>query len=140
MQGRKILMMCAVGLVLAIGITALGDAGQPRKALLKQYWGHVKSLKIDRCGYRPGQCEGSIVLTERQGVDVVLSIRPGTWIKRGDRLVLLDELAVGHEIHVQAVELTEDGSLRATTVEVSTQPQPDTTSSRSNGKDASRDR
>jgi len=126
--------------LLTIGIMALGDAGQPRKALLKQYWGHVKSLKIDRCGYRPGQCEGSIVLAERQGIDVVLSIRPGTWIKRGDRLVLLDELEVGHGIHVQAVELTGDGSLRATTVDVSTQSQQDTTSSRSDGRDASRDR
>jgi hypothetical protein len=140
MQGRKILMMCAVSLLLTIGMIALGDAGQQRKALLKQYWGHVKSLKIDRCGYRPGQCEGSIVLAERQGTDVVLSIRPGTWIKRGDRLVLLDELAVGHEIHVQAVELAGDGSLRATTVDVSTKPQQDTTSSQGDGKDPLRDR
>jgi hypothetical protein len=140
MWGRKILIICAVSLSLTIGVMALGNAGQQRKALLKQYWGHVKSLKIDRCGYRPGQCEGSIVLTERQGIDVVLSIRPGTWIKRGERLVLLDELAVGHEIHVQAVELTGDGSLRATTVDVSTQPQQDTTSSRTDGQDASRDR
>jgi hypothetical protein len=65
---------------------------------------------------------GSIVLAERLGAEVVLAIRPGTWIKRGDRLVLLDELAVGQEIHVQAIELIGEGSLRATTVDVSTNP------------------
>ena len=35
-----------------------------------------------------------------------MAIRPGTWIKRGDRLVLLDELRVGHDVHVQAIEIT----------------------------------
>jgi hypothetical protein len=34
-----------------------------------------------------------------------LAIRPGTWIKRGERLVLLEELRVGHDVHVQAIEI-----------------------------------
>jgi hypothetical protein len=34
----------------------------------------------------------------------MLSIRPGMWIKRGDHLVLLEELRAGDEIHVQAYE------------------------------------
>jgi Sigma-70 region 2 len=35
-----------------------------------------------------------------------LSIRPGMWIKREDRLVLLEELRAGDDIHVQAFELS----------------------------------
>jgi hypothetical protein len=35
------------------------------------------------------------------------------WIKRGDRLVLLDELRVGDEIHVQAFEMAETGAAQA---------------------------
>jgi len=122
MQSGKILMMCALCLTFTIGMIAPGEAGEQRRALLKQYWGQIKSVRIDRCGYRPGLCEGSIVLAERQGAEVVIAIRPGTWIKRGDRLVILDELAVGQEIHVQAIELIGEGSLRATTVDVSTNP------------------
>jgi hypothetical protein len=122
MQSGKILMMYVLSLMFTVGMIAPVYGGQQRRALLKQYWGHVKALKIERCGYRPGLCEGSIILAERQGTEVVLSIRPGTWIKRGDRLVLLDELEVGNEIHVQAVELTGEGSLRAATVDLSAQP------------------
>jgi hypothetical protein len=38
--------------------------------------------------------------------EVSLAIRPGTRIKRGDRLVLIEELSVGHDVHVQATEST----------------------------------
>jgi hypothetical protein len=41
---------------------------------------------------------------------VVLSIRPGMWIKRGDQLVLLEELRPGDEIHVQAYERSGSGA------------------------------
>jgi hypothetical protein len=122
MLSGKTLMICAFSVILIIGTIAPGDGGEQRRALLQQYWGYVKSINIDRCGYRPGLCEGSIVLAERQRGEVVLAIRPGTWIKRGDRLVLFDELEVGQEIHVQAVELVGEGSLRATTIDISAKP------------------
>jgi hypothetical protein len=50
-------------------------------------------------------CEGVIVLAHREGAEVTLAIRPGTWIKRGKRLVLLEELRVGHDVHMQAIEI-----------------------------------
>jgi hypothetical protein len=53
---------------------------------------------------------------------LALAIRPGTWIKRGDRLVLLEELRVGNDVHVQAIEIAEAGVTRATTIDVSTNP------------------
>ena len=114
--------MFVCSLLLTIGMVAPGGGGQQSRALLKQYWGQVKSINVERCGHRPGLCQGSIVLAERQKGDVVLAIRPGTWIKRGDRLVLLDELEVGQEIHVQAVELAGESSPRAATVDISTKP------------------
>jgi hypothetical protein len=53
---------------------------------------------------------------------LALAIRPGTWIKRGDRLILLEELRVGDDVHVQAIEIPEEGAMRATTIDASTNP------------------
>jgi hypothetical protein len=97
-------------MALAMGGVAWGSAGEQRWT---QYWGQVKSITIDRCGQRPGLCEGTMVLRPRRGREVILAIRPGMWIKRGDRLVLLEELRVGDQIHVQAFERAGDGSERA---------------------------
>jgi hypothetical protein len=69
-----------------------------------------------------GLCEGMIILAQRDGGQLALAIRPGTWIKRGDRLVLLEELRVGNDVHVQAIEIAEEGVTRATTIDVSTNP------------------
>jgi hypothetical protein len=91
-------------MTLAMGAMAWGGAGEQR---WRQYWGQVHSITIDRCGQRPGSCEGTIVLTPRRGREVSLAIRPGMWLKRGDRLVHLEELRVGDQLHVQAFEVTE---------------------------------
>jgi hypothetical protein len=122
MPNGKTLMVCAFSMMLIIGMIASGDGGEQRRALLQQYWGRVRSINIERCGFRPGLCEGSLVLADRHRGEVVLAIRPGTWMKRGDRLVLFDEIEVGHEIHVQAVELAGEGSPRAATVDILTKP------------------
>ena len=105
-------------IALAMGVTASGAAGEQRSAQLKQYWGKVTSIRVDRCGKRPGLCEGVIVLGQGGAGLVSLAIRPGTWIKRGDYLVLLDELRVGDEIHVQAIEVAAEGGMRATQVDI----------------------
>jgi hypothetical protein len=79
-------------------------------------------VRVDKCGLRPGLCEGMIILAQRHGGQLALAIRPGTWIKRGDRLVLLEDLRVGNEIHVQAIEIAAEGVMHATTIDVSTTP------------------
>jgi len=107
---------------LTICLASLGTAGEARSILLKQYWGKITSVRIDKCGRRPGLCEGMIILAQRDGGPLALAIRPGTWIKRGDQLVLLEELSVGDNIHVQAIEIAEEGTMRATTIDVSTNP------------------
>lgn len=122
MPSRKAVALLMAWISLTIGLASLGTAGEPRTALLKQYWGKIISVRVDKCGKRPGLCEGMIILAQRDGGPLALAIRPGTWIKRGDQLVLLEELSVGDNIHVQAIEIAEEGTMRATTIDVSTNP------------------
>jgi hypothetical protein len=96
-------------IALALGSVAQGAAGEQGWSHLQQYWGQVQSITIDRCGQRSGLCEGTMVLTLRGGREVRLAIRPGMWLKRGDRLAHLEELRVGDQIHVQAFEVAGAG-------------------------------
>jgi hypothetical protein len=94
-----------LGVALIVGWGTRGSAGQRQGTPVRQYSGQVQSIKIDRCGLEPGTCEGSIVLRLQDGREVALAIQPGTWIKRGDQLVLIDELAVGNYLRAQAMPL-----------------------------------
>lgn len=79
--------------------------GSHRRVRSGPVTGQVKSIKIDKCGLQPGTCEGSIVLAPKGGREVPLVIGPGTWIQRGDQLVLIDELAVGNYLKARAAQL-----------------------------------
>jgi hypothetical protein len=94
-----------LGPALAVGLVSLGAAGEQRQPPVKQYEGQIRSIKIDKCGLQPGSCEGSIVIAPKTGGDVTLAIMPGTWIKRGDHLVLIDELGVGNYVKARAIPL-----------------------------------
>jgi hypothetical protein len=50
-------------IALALGGVAQGAAGERDWSHLQQYWGQVQSISVDKCGQRPGVCEGMIVLT-----------------------------------------------------------------------------
>jgi hypothetical protein len=118
MQSFTVAGLLMVWITFIMGLTAIGTAGEQRSARLKQYWGKITAMRVDKCGKRPGLCEGVIMLSQRDMEQVRLAIRPGTWIRRGDRLVLLDEISVGDEIHVQAIELAPEEGLRATQVDL----------------------
>jgi hypothetical protein len=105
-------------ITLTTSVASIGSAGEPKSSVLKQYWGKIISVRVDRCGKRPGLCEGVVVLAQGDGRQLALAIRPGTWIKRGDHLVLLEELGAGGDVHVQAIEIGEGAAGRATTIEV----------------------
>jgi hypothetical protein len=90
------LSLCLVSLAVAGG----GPGVKP-----EAFEGQINSIKIDKCGMQPGTCEGSIVLAKTAGGEVELAIKPGTWIKRGDRLVTIDELGVGNYVKTEAVQL-----------------------------------
>jgi hypothetical protein len=102
------LVVFLLGAALFVGWGSRGMAGEQRQAPIRQYTGQIQSIKIDTCGLQPGTCEGSIVLKLSGGQQVALAILPGTWIQRGDRLVLIDELGVGNYITAQAVPLPEE--------------------------------
>src|SRR6266540_2469069 len=89
------LVVFLCGAVLLVGWGSPGKAGEQRQAPIRQYTGQIQSIKIDKCGLQRGTCEGSVVLKLSGGQQVALAILPGTWIQRGDRLVLIDELGVG---------------------------------------------
>jgi hypothetical protein len=98
-------VMLLLGTALTVGLVSLGVAGEQRQTPVKQYEGQVRSIKIDKCGLQPGTCEGSIVLALKGGGEVALVIKPGTWIQRGDQLVLIDELGVGNYLKARAAQL-----------------------------------
>jgi hypothetical protein len=108
------LLLCTA---LAVGLVSLGVAGEKGQTPVKQYEGQVKSIKIDKCGLQPGTCEGSIVLAQKGGSEVALAIRPGTWIQRGNQLVLIDELAVGNYLKARAAQLPGSKDEMAITLE-----------------------
>jgi hypothetical protein len=110
MQRGTIAVLLLAWMTLAMGGMASGGAGEQRWT---QYWGQIDSITIDRCGQRPGLCEGTMVLMLPHGRKVSLAIRPGMWLNRGDRLVLLEELRVGDQIHVQAFEVAGAGAEQA---------------------------
>jgi hypothetical protein len=122
MPSIKAAVWLVAWITLTTSVASISSAGEPKAAVLKQYWGKIISVRVDRCGKRPGLCEGVIVLAQGDGRQSALAIRPGTWIKRGDSLVLLEELGAGNDIHVQAIEIAEEGARLATTIDVSTNP------------------
>ena len=94
-----------LGTALLVGWGTLGQAGEQKRTAVHQYTGQIASIRIDRCGLQPGTCEGALVLRQQNGQEVSLAIQPGTWIKRGSELVLIDELGVGNYITVQAMPI-----------------------------------
>ena len=102
-------------------------AGAASKATVQPYEGQIKSIKVDKCGLQPGSCEGSVILAQDGGGgEVTLAIKPGTWLKRGDQLVTIDELGIGNHVKVEAVQLPGEQLQRITILKTpqETEPQP----------------
>jgi hypothetical protein len=93
-----------------------GGAGEHRWAPVREYAGHIRSIKIDHCGLQPGTCKGSIVLQLPGGQEVTLAVLPGTWLKREDQLVLIEDLGVGDYVRAQATSLPGEPRERAITI------------------------
>ncbi len=98
-----VLLLCTA---LSFGVGSLAMAGTAAKAVAQPYEGQIRSIRIDKCGLQPGSCEGSVILAQAAGKgEVTLAIKPGTWLKRGDQFVTIDELGVGNYVRVEAVQL-----------------------------------
>jgi hypothetical protein len=106
MKRLRIAGICLLCTALALGFVSLVLAGAASKAPVQPYEGQIRSVKIDKCGLQPGSCEGSVILARAGGAgDITLAIRPGTWLKRGDQFVTIDELGVGNYVKVEAVQI-----------------------------------
>jgi hypothetical protein len=81
------------------------------------YEGRIKTVKIDKCGLQPGLCEGAIVLAQQGGGEAAIDVRVGTWIKRGERFLTIEDLHVGEAVKVQAFRRPGDRMPRAAIVE-----------------------
>jgi hypothetical protein len=98
-----ILLLCSL---FSLALVASILAGAASSAKMQPYEGQIKSIKVDKCGLQPGSCEGSLILTRAAGAgEITLAIKPGTWLKRGDQLVTIDELGIGNYVKVEAVQL-----------------------------------
>ena len=102
-------------LVLSLGIVWLGLAGQGYTTSV--YEGQIKSVRIDKCGMQPGLCEGSIILARQGGEDTPVEVRIGTWIKRGDNFLTIEDLKIGDQVKAQTFRLPGEANPRAAIVE-----------------------
>jgi hypothetical protein len=81
------------------------------------YEGQIKSIRVDKCGLQPGLCEGSIILAQKGGDEATLDVRVGTWIKRGDHFLTIDELQVGDRVKAQTFKISGQAAPRAAILE-----------------------
>jgi hypothetical protein len=110
-----ILLLCAG---LSWALVSLAMAGAASTAAVQPYEGQIKSVKVDKCGLQPGSCEGSVILAQAGGKgEVTLAIKPGTWLKRGNQFVTIDELGIGNHVKVEAVRLPGEQVDRITILE-----------------------
>jgi hypothetical protein len=105
------LLMAAVGL----GVVAQALAGEGYTTSV--YEGQIKSVRIDRCGLQPGLCEGSILLVRKGGGEAAVDIRVGTWIKRGDNFLTIENLRVGDHVRAQTFRMPGETLPRAAILE-----------------------
>jgi hypothetical protein len=106
MKGIRTTLVLLLSAVFSLALVASVTAGGGYSSKVQPYEGQIKSIKVDKCGLQPGSCEGSVILASKGGGgEVTLAIKPGTWLKRGDQLVTIDELGVGNYVKVEAVQI-----------------------------------
>ena len=106
-------------LVSSLGVVWLGLAGQGYTTVV--YEGQITSVKIDKCGLLPGLCEGSILLARKGGEDARVDVRIGTWIKRGDNFLTIEDLKTGDLVKAQTFRLPGEANPRAAILEFTSQ-------------------
>jgi hypothetical protein len=88
--------------MLVLGAGSRGMAAAAPQASAQSYTGQVESINIEHCDQQAITCDGSLVLAQARGQEVVLAIPAGTTIQRGDERVHLEQLGVGNYVTVQA--------------------------------------
>jgi hypothetical protein len=102
-------------LVVGLSSFAVGQAGQGYTTTV--YEGRIKAVNIVKCGMQPGLCEGSIILARQGSEDAQVDIRIGTWIKRGDNFLTIEDLRIGDQVKAQTFRLSGEANPRAAILE-----------------------
>jgi hypothetical protein len=106
MKASRTILALLLGAMCSLAQVPSVMAGGAYSAKVQPYEGQIKSIKVDKCGMQPGSCEGSIILAKAGGgEEVTLAIKPGTWLKRGNHLVTIDELSMGNYVKVEALQI-----------------------------------
>jgi hypothetical protein len=106
MKAFKIILAWLLCAAVSLAPVASVMAGGASSAKVQPYEGQISSIKIDKCDLQPGTCEGSVILARAGGAgEVTLAIKPGTWLKRADQFVTIDELSVGNYVKVEALQI-----------------------------------
>ena len=106
MKALKLIFAWLLCAAVSLAPMASVMAGEASSAKVQPYEGQIRSIKIDKCGLQPGTCEGSVILARTGGAgEVTLAIKPGTWLKRADQFVTIDELGVGNYVKVEALQI-----------------------------------
>jgi hypothetical protein len=104
-------------LTLALGLSSveLGQAGQGYTTTV--YEAQITSVKIVKCGLQLGLCEGSIILARQGGEDTQVEVRVGTWMKRGENFLTIEDLRIGDRVKAQTFRLPGEANPRAAILE-----------------------
>jgi hypothetical protein len=109
----NVTFLFAVALVLSVACQSLAGQGYTTSV----YEGRITSIRIDKCGLQPGLCEGSIVLANPGGGDTAIDLRVGTWIKRDDHFLTIENLKIGDQIKAQTFRIPGAENPRAAILE-----------------------
>ncbi len=115
MTQRKGVVVSWLALVWGLSVVGAGLAGEGFTTSV--YEGRIKSIKIDKCGLQPGLCEGSILLARQGGEETAVDVRVGTWIKRGNNFLTIEELQIGDQVKAQTFRLPGAANPRAAILE-----------------------
>jgi len=106
MERIRVTLVWLLGAALSLTLVASAVAGGGYSQKVQPYEGQIKSIKIDKCGLQPGSCEGSVIMAKAGGgQEVRLAIKQGTWLKRGDQFITIDELGVGNYVKAEALQI-----------------------------------
>ncbi len=105
----------AVAAVLSLVCQSLAGQGYTTAV----YEGRIKAVRVERCGLQPGLCEGSMILASKGGEETPVDIRVGTWIRRGEYFLTIEDLKIGDQVKTQTFRLPGEPNPRAAIVEFS---------------------
>lgn len=103
----------AVAVVLSVACQSLAGQGYTTSV----YEGKITSIRVDKCGLQPGLCEGSIILAGPGGGDTAIDLRVGTWIRRDDHFLTIEELKIGDQVKAQTFRIPGAANPRAAILE-----------------------